>query len=64
MKKCFVKRYRRNLFMSKRYFLERENLYLDTFDDLLNLRLEAFKNIRKGMSREYQSFVLTQRTKD
>ena len=58
MKKCFVKRYRRNWFMAKKYFCDRTDVYLDTFDDLLNIRLEAFKNIRKGMSREYQSFVI------
>ena len=58
MKKCSVKRYRRNCFMAKRYFLDFIDAYSDTFDDLLNIRLEAFENIRKGMSREYQSFVI------
>ena len=58
MKKCFVKRYRRNWFMAKRYFLTITDLYSDSFDDLLNIRLEAFENIRNGMSKEYQSFVI------
>lgn len=45
--------------MAKKYFLESAELYItDTFDDLLNIRLEALQNIKNGMSREYQSFVI------